>query len=103
MIYINNKLRISKVDDNCLQIEVNKETVSKKTKEKTMKWQWAGYYGDLKSAFIGILKKKLFSLMEEELALKDIIDRIDKSEKNILQAIKDNATNPMANRIEVKE
>lgn len=34
MIYINDKLRISKVDDNCLQIEVNKETISKKDKRE---------------------------------------------------------------------
>lgn len=87
MIYVNDKLRISKVDDNCLQIEVLKETISKKTKEKTMKWQWAGYYGDLTNAFIGILRKHLFNLVEEEVNLKDIISRIKTIESNIVEAI----------------
>lgn len=86
MIYINDKLRISKVDDNCLQIEALKETTSKSTKEISLKWMWQGYYGDLRSAMLGVLKKQLFDTAGEEIQLKNIISRIESAEKNILGA-----------------
>lgn len=60
-----------------------------------MKWQWAGYYGDIKSAFVGILRKHLCSLVDEEILLTDIIKQIDNAEKTILQAVKNNIDNPL--------
>ena len=90
MIYINNNLRISKVDERCLQIErykvVEKKVNGKKTGELLNRWEWCGFYGDIKSALIGIFRKQLFDTADEELTLKHLIEKIDKAENNILQA-----------------
>ena len=53
MIYITDTLRISKVDDNCLQLEEFKEATSKKTGKTSKQWRWIGYYGNVKEACAG--------------------------------------------------
>lgn len=84
MIQINDKLRIRKLDDKNLIIEeYNDKIINPKTKEESSGWQWRGYYGDLKSALLGILKKELFDSSEENLQLKDIITKIEAIENNI--------------------
>lgn len=87
MIYINDKLRISKIDENCLQLEVFREVVSKKTKQSSFKWQWCGYYGSVKDALVGALKKSLYNCTENELEIKSVISRINAAEKSIIAAI----------------
>lgn len=93
MIQINEKLRISTLDDKNLQIEVltivNKKKDGIKTGEQEKKWLWAGYYGDLKSALLGILKKQLFETVNEENQLKDIVRKIEDAETSIIKAIQD--------------
>lgn len=83
MIYITDTLRISKLDDNCLQLEEYKAVTSKKHGTTVKKWCRLGYYGDIRSALVGALKKQLFDTANEELQLKDLIERIDIAVKNI--------------------
>lgn len=88
MIYVTDTLRISKVDDKCLQLEILKEVESKETGEKRNEWKWCGYYGSLKDALIGALKKQLFNTTDENLNIQEVISRIDLAEANILKAIR---------------
>lgn len=88
MIYINDKLRISKVDERCVQLEVLTPVQSRKTGETTEQWKWNGYYGDVKSALYGSFKKQLIEATEDELAIKEVISRIEQAENNILNAVK---------------
>lgn len=81
MIYINDYLRISKIDENCLQLEIYRNVTSKKTKCISKKWQWCGYYGSVKDALVGALRKSLYSCTENELEIKSVISRIDEAEK----------------------
>ena len=89
MIYINEKLRIRKIDDRNLQLEEYRKPNEKSgtIKEDTEKWRWCGYYGDLKSALLGALTKQLFDSVENELTLKDVISRIDEARADIITAI----------------
>ena len=84
MLQINDKLRIRRTDDKNLVIEeYNDKIVNPKTKEITSGWKWCGYYGDLKTALNGVLKKELMDSVKEELQIKDIITRIEKVENDI--------------------
>ena len=87
MIYITDTVRISKVDENCLQIETYVPITSKKTRQTTMQWKWVGYYGDLRGALVGVLRKQLFNTADEEIRLNDLIERIDTATASILKAI----------------
>lgn len=87
MIYINNNLRIRKLDEQCLCVEQYTKSFNKKTKEDVMIWKFYGYYGDIKSAMLGILKKQLFDTADEEITLKDLTSRIENAEKSIRNAI----------------
>ena len=49
------------------------------------KWCRNGYYGSLKMALCGVLEKELFDSVEEELALKDVINKIEEAKKQILK------------------
>lgn len=86
MIYITDTVRISKVDENCLQIETYVPVTSKKTRQTTMQWKWVGYYGDLRGALVGVLRKQLFNTADEQLKLEEIIEKINTAEENILRA-----------------
>ena len=87
MIYITDTVRISKVDENCLQIETYVPVTSKKTRQTTMQWKWVGYYGDLRGALVGVLRKQLFNSADEQLKLEEIIEKINTAEENILRAV----------------
>lgn len=87
MIYITDTVRISKVDENCLQIETYVPVTSKKTRQTTMQWKWIGYYGDLRGALVGVLRKQLFNTADEQLKLEEIIEKINTAEENILRAV----------------
>ena len=87
MIYINDKLRIKKLDDRNLQLEEYREGKDTHKGKATTKWRLCGYYGDLKSALLGALTKQLFDSAENELTLKDIISRIDEARAEIITAI----------------
>ncbi len=88
MIYINEKLRISKCDNLNLQIEEYRKGINPKTKEEVWSWKWCGYYGDLKTALLGVLSKKLFDSVDEELTLKELVSKIDEARQEIINAIK---------------
>jgi len=87
MIYLSDDIRIRKLDEQCLELEVYRAAKSKKTGIVSVQWKGAGYYGDLKSAIRGALKKQLFDLPEEELRAEDLFARIELAETNIIEAI----------------
>ncbi len=87
MIQINEKLRIRKTDEKNLELEEYRKCIDPKTKEECFKWKWLGYYGDLKSALLGALNKKLFDSAEEEIALKEVVGKIDAARRSILNAL----------------
>jgi hypothetical protein len=87
MIYINNTLRITKIDQNCLQLEQYKECKDNKTKEVKHKWKWCGYYGDVKSALLGALDKSLFDCASNENTIKEVLFKIDTVRQEIITAI----------------
>lgn len=88
MIYITDTLRISKVDDNCLQLEEFKEATSKKTGKSSKQWRWIGYYGNVKEACAGALRKQLFNLAGDtvKLSLEEVIRAIEEAESKIKNA-----------------
>ena len=90
MIYINEKIRIRKLDDGKnLQLEEYRQIGDCRfTKQSGGKWYWCGYYGDLKSALLGALSKQLFDSVDDELDLKDIVSKIDDARAEIVKAIK---------------
>ena len=87
MIYINNTLRITKIDEKCLQLEQYRKCVDNKTKVETYKWKWCGYYGDIKSALLGALDKTLFDCASNETTLKEVLCKIDTTRKEIISAL----------------
>lgn len=97
MIYISETLRISKLDENCLQMEKFTTVKSKKTKTISEQWKRCGYYGDIKSAFVSALKKQLFDSAEEEIKISEVIARIDSAESNILKAIQNSTSEELCN------
>lgn len=60
MIYINERLRISRLDEYNLQLEEYRKGINPKTKEEVWSWKRCGYYGNLKSACFGALSKIMF-------------------------------------------
>lgn len=88
MIYINEKLRIRKLDEYNLQLEEYRKVVNPRTKEESFAWKWHGYYGDLRSALLGALNKQLFDSAEEEIALKELIAKIDEAREQVVNAVK---------------
>lgn len=87
MIYINDKTRISKLDDFSLQIEVLRKIHGKNGEERE-EWKWYGYYGDLASALVGVYKKQLYDSTEQKLLLEDVISYIDKTTLGIKEVVK---------------
>ena len=88
MIYINEKLRINKIDDKNLQLEEYRKGVNPKTKEEVWSWKWCGYYGDLRTACLGALSKIMFDYAEEELTLKEVLAKIDGAREQIEKAVR---------------
>ena len=88
MIYINEKLRISKFDEHNLQLEEYRKGVNPKTKEEVWSWKWCGYYGDLRTACLGALSKIMFDYAEEELTLKEVLAKIDGAREQIEKAVR---------------
>lgn len=89
MFYINDKLRIRKLDSYSLQLEVNRPVKNTKTKTSEDKWVFAGYYGSLMSALQGALHYKLYNMVDEKTTLENIIRKINKAENEIVKALGD--------------
>lgn len=83
MIQINDKLRIRRADDRNLVIEEFRDVTDPKAKTTNKQWCWCGYYGDLKTALLGVLHKALLDSAEEELQVKDVIAKIETVENDI--------------------
>ncbi|MBO5280309.1 MAG: hypothetical protein J6B55_03705 [Clostridia bacterium] len=87
MIYINDNLRIKKLDEKNLSLESFSEIKTKQTDPPKKAWRHCGYYGDLKSALQGALKKQLFDSVENEQTVKDLIEEIRGAEQSIFAAV----------------
>lgn len=87
MLQINDKLRIRRLDDkNIIIEELNGNIVNKHTKEARAGWQWRGYYGTLESALKGILSKQLLDSIDDEITLKEVLDKIEQVRQEIKNA-----------------
>ena len=89
MIYINDHLRIKVLDARNLQLEEYREPdpENQKRKDDKPKWFLCGYYGDLKSALLGALSKRLFDCAQNEMTIKEVIPKIDEARADIIRAI----------------
>lgn len=89
MIQINDKIRILRLDNFNLVVEENRIVVGKKTKEERFEWCAVGYYGDLKSAIGGVLKRSAMFLTEEDIKdCKELKKRLNEIEQNIISTLK---------------
>ena len=87
MLQINDKLRIRRTDEKNLVIEeYSDKIVNPRTKEITSGWQWCGYYGTLESALKGILSKQLLDSIDDEITLKEVLDKIEQVRQEIKNA-----------------
>ena len=86
MIYINDTLRITKLDEVNLQLETYKTYT---LRDGTVKhaWRRVGYFGDLKSALLSALTKELYDCASNEMTLKEVITKIDTARNEIVSAI----------------
>ena len=57
MLYINDKVRISKIDERNLMVEYHKNVKDKVTKQIKQEWVFEGYYYSLENALVGVMKK----------------------------------------------
>lgn len=57
MLYVNNEIRMSKIDNRNIMVEYLKDVVDRKTKETKQEWVVLGYYYDLMNALKGVMKK----------------------------------------------
>ena len=83
MIQITERLRIRQADDKNLVIEELRDVTNKKSQTTNKQWCWCGYYGDLKTALLGVSHKSLLDSAEEELQVKGVIKRIESVENDI--------------------
>lgn len=86
MIYINDTLRITKLDEVNLQLEQYR-TYSLRDGTVKHSWKRVGYYGDLKTALLGALSKELFDCPTNEMTLKEVLAKIDKTREEIINAV----------------
>ena len=91
MIYISEKVRIVRLDGLNLQLKELAEVRNKKTGETRYEWKWHGYYGDLRSAFVGALNKQLFDIADGDIkkTLQTAVDEIDKARTQIEKSVKE--------------
>lgn len=86
-LYINENTRITRFDEKNLQIETLK-SVKKKNGEIVEQWLGNGFYGSLETALTGVLKKELLSAPEECETLREVIQKIEDSKTEIINAVK---------------
>lgn len=85
-VYITDKLRITRLDKRCLQLEELK-TIKPKDKPEHNEWVWVGYFGDLRSALHGAYKTQVLDAVGGSEALEELIKKIEESENNVVKAI----------------
>lgn len=90
MLQISNNIRITRLDKLNLQIEEYRPILDQKTKTERYEWCGCGYYGNLKSAFLGVLKHHTKDLVKDEIrGCKAIIKKLEEIETNLLNAVKE--------------
>jgi ferritin-like protein len=65
MLYINEKVRMSKIDNRNIMDEYLKDVTDRKTKETKQEWVVLGYYYDLVNALKGVMKKYSRDIVNE--------------------------------------
>lgn len=90
MVYITEKLRINRIDNMNITLEILKERKNSKTNEKKSFWKIKGYYGNLKQAFTSAL----YYLIENEnnkvvKSIEDVITAIKNAEQLIINVVED--------------
>lgn len=88
MIYITEELRIVRLDSLNLTIEEFRD-VEKKDGTTKKEWKAEGFYGTLKQALLGAMRRLTFDLTKEDIELKYAISRINDIEEKIEKAFKE--------------
>ena len=87
MIQVTENIRIAKADERNLQLEVLRQI---KTKDGMVeKWCADGFYGDLKSALLGAVRRYGLTLADEDLDIKYAIKCLIDLEQRISSKIKE--------------
>lgn len=88
MIQINEKIRIRKIDDLNLQVEEYRKVTDRITKRERWEWKWCGYYGDLRSALGGAIKRCEMLLADQDIeSLQELMTKLDKIENDAKKAV----------------
>lgn len=91
MIQINDSVRITRLDKLNLQVETLETVVNPETKQERQEWKWQGYYGTLRSAFVGVLNHATMKLVDEDIkGVREIIARLDQIKEQIKGVVLDN-------------
>lgn len=84
MIQISDTVRIVRTDKYNLQIEEYRPVIEAKTKTKKYEWCRVGYYGNLKSAILGVIKHCGKELPKQELkGWKSVVDKLEEYQAKI--------------------
>ena len=83
MLYINEKVRMSKIDNRNIMVEYLKDVVDRQTKETKQEWVVLGYYYDLVNALKGVLKKYSREVVNEASDLDNAVKRLENLVANI--------------------
>lgn len=90
MIQVNDKIRITRLDDKNLQLEEYRLVINNRTKAERYDWVWVGYYSSLEGAMKGVLKHCSMALVDEEFkGCEKVIERLNSIETEITKAIKE--------------
>lgn len=89
MLQINDNIRIVRTDKHCLQIEEFRPVLDQKTKKLKQEWRWVGYYGNLKSALLGVIKHYGKELTEQDLkGWRSVVDKLEEIETKMTNLVK---------------
>lgn len=89
MIQISDTVRIVKMDKYNLQIEEYRPILDKKTKTVKYEWRGMGYYGNLKSAILGVIKHYGNELPKQELkGWKSVVAKLEEIETKMTNLVK---------------
>lgn len=94
MIITIEQVRIRKVDDLCVVVEVPREKTYKDAKTGELKeraekdcWMIHGYYGNVKSALRGMYRDDLL-IVDKDMTLEEYLDRNEIARKALIDATK---------------
>ena len=83
MLYVNNEIRMSKIDNRNIMVEYLKDVVDRQTKETKQEWVVLGYYESLVNALKGVMKKYSREVVNEASDLDNAVKRLENLVANI--------------------